>query len=160
MGGFELYGERDLRPWLTAFASLNYVEGRDREIDAALPQIIPLWSRAGVRIKPVTETPEWGVELAAWMVNQQNRIGYLRSTSPNRSVLIPVEEPTPGFTIFSMRGYWNLTERLNVIGGIDNLFDRTYLTHLNLRLPNQGQFVNSTVFSPGITPYVGVEWTY
>jgi iron complex outermembrane receptor protein len=160
LGGFELYGERDVRPWLTAFASLNYVEGRDREIDAALPQIIPMWSRAGLRIKPVTETPKWGVELAAWMVNQQNRIGYLRSTSPSRSALIPVEEPTPGFTIFYVRGYWNLTERLNIIGGIDNLFDRTYLTHLNLRLPNQGQFINSTVFSPGITPYVGVEWTY
>jgi iron complex outermembrane recepter protein len=160
LGGFELYGEYDVRRWLTAFASLNYVEGRDREIDAALPQIIPLWSRAGLRVKPVTETPTWGVELAAWMVNQQNRIGYLRSTAPGRGPLIPVEEPTPGFTIFYVRGYWNVTERLNIIGGVENLFDRTYLTHLNLRLPNQGQFVNSTVFSPGITPYVGVEWTY
>lgn len=160
LGGFELYGEYDVRRWLSAFASLNYVEGRDREIDAALPQIIPLWSRAGLRLKPVTDTPNWGAELGAWMVNQQNRIGYLRSTAPGRGTLIPVEEPTAGFTVFYLRSYWNVTERLNVIGGVDNLFDRTYLTHLNLRLPNQGQFINSTVFSPGFTPYVGVEWTY
>ena len=106
----------------------------------------------------MTENPTWGVELAAWMANQQNRIGYLRPTAGDR--LIPVEDPTPGFTVFYVRGYWNVTERLNIVGGVDNLFDRTYLTHLNLRLPNQTPYVNSVVYSAGITPYVGVEWTY
>jgi outer membrane receptor protein involved in Fe transport len=53
---------------------------------------------------------------------------------------------------------------MNVVGGIENLFDKTYLEHLDLRLPNEtinGQtFANTAVYSPGITPYIGVEWTH
>jgi len=50
-----------------------------------------------------------------------------------------------------------------VIGGIDNLFDVAYREHLNLQLAAdpQGVFPNPTpVLSPGISPYVGIEWTF
>ena len=59
-----------------------------------------------------------------------------------------------------MRGYWNVRDSLRLIGGVENLFDRTYVEHLDLRLPNDPVlgFANTVVYAPGITPYFGIEW--
>ena len=66
--------------------------------------------------------------------------------------------------MFDLRSYYNVTPNLYLVGGVDNLFDRTYLEHLNLRLPSDtigtANFSEVAVLSPGITPYVGVEWNY
>ena len=66
-----------------------------------------------------------------------------------------------------MRGYYVVNENLNLVGGIDNMFDNNYLEHLNLRLPpdpgtvDEPEDIPATyVFSPGITPYFGIEWTH
>ena len=64
-----------------------------------------------------------------------------------------------------MRGFYNITEDLHLLAGIENLFDRTYLEHLDLRLPVQpvaagDDIAAFSVLSPGITPYIGVEWTH
>jgi outer membrane receptor protein involved in Fe transport len=75
-----------------------------------------------------------------------------------------VETETPGFTTYYLRGYYNVVQsdvrRLNLVGGIDNLFDKTYLEHLDLRLQAQNGFAQTSVLSPGITPFMGVELTY
>jgi outer membrane receptor protein involved in Fe transport len=70
----------------------------------------------------------------------------------------PLEYPTSGFTTAYVRGYITPTPNLHIIGGIDNLFDRSYVEHLNLRLAPQGPNVATPVLSPGITPYLAVEW--
>ena len=44
--------------------------------------------------------------------------------------------------------------------GAENLFDRNYFEHLNLRLPADGTFTDTVVLSPGLTPYLGVEIDY
>jgi outer membrane receptor protein involved in Fe transport len=92
-------------------------------------------------------------------VDNQDRLGALRLGTTTLVDVIPLETPTPGFTVFHLRGYWNLTERLHFVAGIDNLFDRNYLEHLNLRLPDAPQFAGTQVLEPGITPYFNVEWT-
>jgi outer membrane receptor protein involved in Fe transport len=75
-----------------------------------------------------------------------------------------IEQETPGFTVYYLRGYYNVVESelssLNLVGGIDNLFDKTYIEHLDLRLQAQGIFPQSLVLSPGITPFMGLEYTY
>ena len=67
---------------------------------------------------------------------------------------------TGGFTTCNLRSYYNITERFNVVAGINNLFDRNYLEHLSLRFAQSPDFPAVAVLSPGFTPYVGVNWTY
>jgi outer membrane receptor protein involved in Fe transport len=161
LAGFEAYGECDLTCKLTAFGSLQYIDGRDRIIHAPLSTIAPLEGRAGLRLHDACGGDTWGIELGARIVDDQDRLGTLRQVAPLTGV-VPVELPTGGFTTAYLRGYYNVNERLHFIAGIDNLFDRNYLEHLDLRLPaDPAHGIPATrVLAPGFTPYAGVEWTY
>lgn len=157
MTGFELYGEYDVLPWLTPFGSARYVQGEDGVIDQPLPQIAPLEGTVGIRVEPVEAASPWGVELGLRMVDRQDRDAWVRSVLV--SGVVQVEDPTPGFTTAYLRAYYSPKPNLHIIGGVENLFDRAYIEHLNLRLPASGPFVQTPVLSPGITPYIAVEWT-
>ena len=43
------------------------------------------------------------------------------------------EQPTPGFTVFDARGYWQARENLLFTAGVENIADRFYQEHLDLR---------------------------
>ena len=165
--GFETAGELDLSSCLTTFGAISYVEGRDETLGAPLGAIPPLESTVGLRLHDRHQGRHWGIELACRIVDDQNRLGMLRSFGQ----AVTAEEATPGFALWHLRGYWNRTERCSFVGGIDNLFDRNYQEHLDLRLrgptdpTNPGDprnFPSDTtrVLSPGFTPYVGVNWVY
>jgi hypothetical protein len=158
--GFELYGDHKATDITTLFASLQYVQGTDESIDRPLPQIYPLQGRLGIRwTDPAPENTmglEWGFRLVA----RQNRVGFLREGLAPNPVVVPVETVTPGFVTSYLRGYYNLTESMHLVGGVDNMFDRTYLEHLDLRL--QGGPITqggvTAALSPGFTAYLGLEW--
>jgi iron complex outermembrane receptor protein len=156
--GFELQGEMDLFPRLSAFGKMSYVQGQDQEIGAPLPAIPPLDSTVGLRLHDVDKGRRWGIEMAARMVADQDRRGVIRS-GPGTVIL---EEHTGGFTVCNLRGYWNYTENLRLVAGINNLFDRNYQEHLDLRLfgPTGFPLPATRVWTPGITPYFAVDWTY
>ncbi len=171
--GFEAVGEWKLSDMLTAFATGRYVWGEDSNIlvdgvgyrDLPLMGIFPISSDVGIRIHDADSGRRWGLEFAARMVASQNRTASLRLGITDVDGLDPNwESRTGGFTVFRLGGYYNVTENMNVVGGVDNLFDRSYLEHLNQRLPydNIGgeRFQEVAVLSPGITPYFGLEWTY
>ncbi len=73
-----------------------------------------------------------------------------------------LEEATPGLTVWHLRTYYNSTDNLRLIAGIENLFDKNYQEHLDLRLLGPTGFGSppSRVLSPGFTPYFSVEWTF
>ena len=177
LAGFEFYSEYDLTDWLTPFATMRFVDGRDltrngkfatRPAEAGspservdglprgafsgvagsssepLPGIYPLDSRLGVRFSPTCEHREWGVELSIRIVSDQNRVAT--------SLL---EQPTPGFSVWDLRTYWRPTERLLVLGGIENFTDRQYQEHLDFRSPS-----GISVYQPGINFYCGSELKY
>jgi outer membrane receptor protein involved in Fe transport len=156
--GFELFGECDLYPRLSPFAKMSYVDGRDRELDAPLPAIPPLDTTVGVRLHNPEKERSWEIELAARIVNDQNRLGTIRLLGTSTTV----EERTGGFTVWHLRGYWNYTKNFHLIAGIDNLFDRTYQEHLDLRIlgPTGFPAPPTRVWAPGITPYFAVNWIY
>jgi outer membrane receptor protein involved in Fe transport len=158
--GFELAGEFDLAPRLSAFGAMRYVDGRDRQIHAPLPAIPPLDSVVGLRLHDPAQARRWGIECAARIVNDQDRLGTIRVAGATR--LQPIEEQTPGFTVWHLRGYWSWTENLTLVAGIENLFDKNYQEHLDLRLlePAAGFPTPTRVLSPGFTPYFSVEWVY
>ncbi len=156
--GFECTAEYDLAPRLSPFAKMSYVEGRDQELHAPLPMIPPLESTVGLRLHDPDQGRRWGIELAARMVHSQHRLGTIRLFG-TREV---IEEATPGFSVWSLRGYYNFHKNLNIVAGIDNLFDRTYQEHLDLRLRGPSYFPGppTRVLEPGFTPYFGVRWIF
>lgn len=95
---------------------------------------------------------------AAMTFDDQDRLGGLRS-GPN---IVTVEEATPGFTVWHLRGFWAYSRNVRFTGGVENLFDRNYLEHLDLRLPASpiDGIPPLQLLAPGITPYVGMEWTF
>lgn len=165
LAGFESYVEADVLESLQAFGSLSYVDGRDREINQPLAGIFPLEGRLGMRLTDTSPETRWGFEWGWRIVNDQDRLASFRAVN---DALPPVslETRTPGFATSYLRGYLRPNDRWSFTGGIENMFDRNYYEHLNLRLPAQdvanpdGDFAQTIVLSPGITPYFGVEVQY
>lgn len=161
LNGFELYGDWQWTDVTSLFASLQYVEGTDQTINRPLPQIYPLQGRVGIRWNDPGPESDWGVEWGFRMVARQDRIGYLRDGLQSTTA-IAVETPTAGFYTSYIRAYYHLTRDLHLIGGVDNLFDRTYIEHLDLRLrgPAQTPGAVTAALAPGFTAYGGLEWLW
>lgn len=159
LSGFETYGEYDLNRWVTTFATLSYVEGRDhtrsgnrafgipgpRSDDPSdeepLYAVSPLESRVGFRLQEPCEK-RYGVEFAARIVDNQDRVS---------SSLLETE--TAGFTTYDVRGFWRVCDNLMLVSGVENLTDKQYREHLDSRNFSQ-------VFQPGVSFYFGAELSY
>ena len=177
--GFEANAEWRLTENLSLFGQMSYVEGTDhtRNGDFAtlqaqagpltpsqqvagqprgtfsgvsggdeepLPGIPPLESRLGVRLAGKAGEAPYSLELAARIVDDQDRVA---------SSL--VETPTPGFTVWDVRGILQPTESISVFAGFENFTDKNYREHFDFR-SQTGQSVRQ----PGLNFYVGSEIVY
>lgn len=162
LSGFELYGDYEASEQLTFFSTLQYIQGTDQTIGQALPGMYPLESRLGLRITDEYGGDVWGMEYGWRVVAAQNRIGVLRSNDFNLPIYEAVETPTGGFATSYIKAYYNYTQNVHFITGIDNMFDRNYVEHLDLRFggptPNSGPLI--AAWSPGFTAYGGVEFNW
>jgi outer membrane receptor protein involved in Fe transport len=156
--GFELYGEYDVTTKLTPFAAMSYTEGRDQHLDAPLPAISPLEGAVGFRYRDSEKGKRWSIDTGARMVAAQNELGTIEMFNGPTVV----EQRTPGFTVCYIRGYWNYTKNLRLIAGIDNVFNRNYQEHLDLRLSGPTGFPapETQALRPGISPYFGLNWLF
>jgi iron complex outermembrane recepter protein len=165
--GFELYGDYNLNPQWSVFSTLQYVEGTDQTIGLPLPGIYPMESRIGLRVVDDFGGDTWGMEWGWRLVAAQNRAGFLRDADADFIVGAPVrvESRTPGFATSYIRGYYNYTANLHFIAGIDNMFNRNYIEHLDLRI-NQTPagvtpaFGPAFAFAPGFNAYAGAEYNW
>ncbi len=172
LAGVELFTQADLTAWLTGFGTLSYVQGidqtaRDRRRPAdlessrrddpltlrrkpatePLPQIPPLESRLGFRLHAPSVTPWWQLEFSTRIVTGQNNV----ATSLN-------EYPTPGFTIFNVRGFVRLTENVLVTAGVENIGDKLYREHLD---PVSGNLLGvGPLWRPGTNFFFNTQITY
>ena len=177
LAGGEAYAEYDAYHWLTPFATIKYVSGRDMtrngefattegaagspsmqvaglprgffsgisgSAEEPLPGIPPLESRIGLTIHDGSESRGWEVEISARIVDAQTRVAT--------SLL---ELPTPGFTVFDLRGFWRPSGGCRMFAGIENITDRNYREHFDLQ-SQTGTFV----FQPGVNFYFGTEISY
>ena len=177
LAGFEMLGEYDLHPCWTPFANVKYVEGTDwtrngsfatkrnspgspsQRVDGLprgyfsgipgpavepLPSILPLESRLGIRLHPADPKPRWTVELSARVVAAQDRVAASL-----------MESPTPGFTVYDLRGYWRPKDRWLLVAGVENFTNKLYREHLDFRSPD-----GISMFQPGVNFYLGTELTY
>ncbi|OYP31673.1 hypothetical protein CGZ80_20915 [Rhodopirellula sp. MGV] len=165
LAGMEFYTEADLVRGVQVFTSLNYLDGRDREINQPLAGIFPLEGRLGLRLTDTSDDQRWGLEWGLRCVDNQDRLATLSSSpgtgqSRSETELVTLETATPGFTTSYLRGYLRPRDNVSVTFGADNLFNNNYYEHLNLRIPAQGRFGQTAVLSPGLTPYIGIEVDY
>lgn len=109
-----------------------------------LPAIVPLESRVGFRLHPPGDQPDWGIELYARIIDNQDRVAA--------SLL---ESPTPGFTIWNIRSFWHASDRLQFVAGVENFTDKNFREHLDFRSPS-----GISVFQPGVNFYFGSELNY
>src|SRR4029453_18468019 len=122
-----------------------------------LPQIYPFQSRLGVRWTDPSPANDWGLEWGFRFVASQNQIGFLRdgiASIRNKELRSrPVELATAGFWTSYLRAYYNLSQSVHLIGGIDNMFDRTYVEHLDTRLQGTAQTSGGILgaLAPGFT---------
>jgi outer membrane receptor protein involved in Fe transport len=173
--GLELQGAWEATERCLAFATFAYVAGRDHTRDGEfatevrsdgnyriygaargafsgisaaaaepLPMIFPWESRLGVQWHPAVSEPNWKVELAVRIVGGQDRL----ATSL-------VESATPGFSVWDLRSFWQVTDRLLITAGVENLADRAYREHLDFRSASGRQLLQ-----PGRNFYVGTEARY
>ncbi|WP_372719581.1 TonB-dependent receptor [Novipirellula sp.] len=160
LSGFETYGQVAMTSMVSTFGILTYVEGRDHTrldpsrhtgdsvrsgnstVDAEpLPGIAPMEARVGFLIHDPSPNDRWGVEFAARIVDNQDRVA---------STLQEIE--TPGFTVYDIRSYRRFGDLL-VTSGFENLTNKFYREHIDYR-SGRG------VFRPGFAFYVGGELTY
>lgn len=164
LAGFEYYGEADLLDGVQMFSGMSYLDGRDREIHQPLGGISPLEGRIGLRLVDTQPANRWGLEWGWRIVDNQDRLASYRPTAAAGpgAPAIELETATPGFTTSYLRSYLRPNDTVSITAGVENLFDKNYFEHLNLRLPADpiNGFGETVVLSPGVTPYFGVEVEY
>jgi outer membrane receptor protein involved in Fe transport len=180
LSGFEYYGEVDVTDWMTPFVTMALVDGRDYTRDSRgavvrgangqplpgigalgsseepLPGMPPFQTIVGVRFHEAVQNPHYGLEVDTVMTAHQHQVAESLG-----------EVGSAGWTIVNLRGYYQVTKKLLITGGVDNLFDRLYREHLDLRtgagIPgnvNGSTVVGLGVFQPGISPYIGIEYKW
>jgi outer membrane receptor protein involved in Fe transport len=155
--GFESSADWDWSPGFTPFAKAKYVQGTDQGIHAPLPSIPPLEGTVGCRWHDC-DKQKWEFEVGERMVTAQNRLGEILIVD----VPTVVEERTPGFATTYLRGYYNWSKDMKLVAGIDNVLNRSYQEHLDLRLLGPAGFPAppTRVLSPGFTPFFGFDWKF
>jgi len=91
------------------------------------------------------ERQHWGLELSMRIVGRQDRVAV--------SLL---ESQTPGFSVFDLRGYWQMTDDWLWLAGVENVGNRTYREHLDYRAL-EGPIQQ---LRPGMNVYVGSQLAY
>ena len=158
LSGFEASADWDWSTMFTPFAKMKYVQGTDQSIHAPLPSIPPLEGTVGFRWHDSSKQQKWEFEAGERMVTTQNRLGEIIIINEPTVV----EERTPGFCTTYVRGYYNWSKNMKLVAGIDNVFNRSYQEHLDLRLlgPDGFPAPATRVLSPGFTPYFGFDWQF
>lgn len=158
--GGEAYTEMDFSEYITPYATLTYVEGEDQsrgnrgQVFAngvllagypnrePLPNIAPMDVRIGIKLHDEGPNQKIGIDFASRIVAQQNRVAA--------SLL---EQPTDGFVIYNLRGFWRPRDGMLLTAGLENVFNKFYREHLDLR-------TGLGVYQPGRTFYCGLELRY
>ena len=102
-------------------------------------------ARLGFRLHDPQAEPRWGLELSARVVDNQDRVAT--------SLL---ETPTPGFTVWDIRAFWQKSDSMLLVAGVENFTDRNYREHLDFRTRDG----SIAIFQPGVNFYFGTELTY
>lgn len=122
--GGEAFGNLKISDPLSVFAALSYVQGKDLDRDEPMWGVPPLDTRMGLRLVDAG-SQRWGAEYILRIVDNQDRLSTVGFVG---------ELPTAGFQTHSMRGFYQLSEAVAFVTGVENLGDVFYREHLDTRL--------------------------
>lgn len=142
MYGGEIAGQYALPLDLYLRGSLSYVRGEDSDTDTPLIEIPPLTGSIGLRY----DIGDFFFEVSERFADGQDRV----DTTLN-------EEETAGWGVTDLKSgvNWN---KWSVTGGVNNLFDKHYFTHLSYKRDPFGSGVK--VPETGMLAYLTLAYRY
>jgi outer membrane receptor protein involved in Fe transport len=148
--GGNAFVEVDLNPSITGFAGVVYARGIDesQSVSDGIPNLAPLTGTLGLRwTDPCRKNT--GLELVGRLVHAQTN--FARSLG---------EVGTPGYTVWSVRGWVEIADHCRVMTAVNNAFDADYVRHGALAIadPTTGRLY--FVPEPGLSWTTTVELTY
>ncbi|OQY29711.1 MAG: hypothetical protein B6244_02680 [Candidatus Cloacimonetes bacterium 4572_55] len=120
--GFEILINGVVGHGLSYQGDIAYTRAQNDDLDEPLPEVIPLESHLALRFD---NDDLWG-ELSARVVADQNRISDTFG-----------ETMMSGFSVFAVRAGATVFRTLELMIGVENIFDRNYYEHLSRRYKNQ-----------------------
>ncbi len=179
LSGFEAFGELFSTTRVTPFATMRYVDGRDRTrsgefatrpgdsgIETAKVAGLSRGNFSGISgasaeplpgISPLESRIGVRIRNSAktelWNVEVATRI----VDNQDRVASSLLESSTPGFTLWDLRGTLrpSLTRDWLIIAGIENFTNKNYREHLDYR-----SLAGQSVLQPGVNFYLGTDINY
>ncbi|MFW6200527.1 MAG: TonB-dependent receptor domain-containing protein, partial [Gemmatimonadota bacterium] len=112
---------------ISGTVGIEYTYGQDTELDEPAFGVAPLRSRFGVRYEEQNGT--YFVETRLTAVAEQDRLATTRGEVT----------PTPGYGLVNLQGGFRPYEGILIRAGINNIFDKYYVNHLNAKNPFTGE---------------------
>lgn len=133
--------------------TLAYAWGEIAASGDALPQMPPLEARFSVAY----DNQRWSLGALLRGVSSQERVSTGQGNVVGRDL-----GPSAGFAVFSVNGGYRFNDKLQLVAGIDNLFDRAYSEHLNLGGNSAFGYPSDPVRinEPGRTGWVKLSYKY
>ncbi len=167
LGGGNLFGEVQVCKGLSVFGCMSYIHGenlsRVQFVDSSyndsvkggnfvrlggtesLPDIYPFNGRIAVRVCD-PDKGKWGVEFIARLVHSQDEVAWSIG-----------QLPSPGFTVYDLKGYYCWSKNLRLTLALDNLLNRDYYEPGSVVMLNQAG-VPEFIREPGFTTVLGVDY--
>ena len=145
--GLEVEGSYRPRERLGISGVASGVRGENRMDDRPIAQIPPLQGWVQVDYGP----ERWGVQgLLRWAASQ-TRVDNDPLTGSGQDF-----SETPGYGVLDLSARYRILKSLDLIAGVDNVFDRTYANHLN-----RGNLFDPDpvrINEPGRTFWIRLSW--
>lgn len=139
--GFELQVSGAPLPALSYRGSLSYTRGDNLDWDEPLPEIQPLEGKLSLRYR-LPAAGAWVEGEGRWVADQERVAASFAETR------------TPGFAVYNLRGGLAVWNSVELSAAVLNLFDRTYVEHLNRAFVNMA--VDGMLYEPGRSVMVNV----
>jgi iron complex outermembrane receptor protein len=141
--GGEMVIGRGLGRYVTLRGTLGYVWGEDGYFNEPIIGIQP-W-RGTVELEGHTARRRLRSLLRINLVDRQERVATRR-----------FEQPTAGYATLDWQGSWELTTRIDLNLGVENIANRHYINHLN----NLNPFTRQRIPEPGRNVLFGLAFRF
>lgn len=149
LAGIDLAAEWAFAPSWHLGGNIAYVYGENTTDGRPLYQIPPLSGE----VELVYDVSEWSAGTRLRWAARQSRVDDSAATGSGLDV-----GETPAYAVIDIFGTWQLAERVRVQGGVANILDATYASHLNKANGFDPAVVQ--VNEPGRSAYLQVSFDF